>query len=145
MMVPAWTETCRSNCRNFILIFLWFYKNVRQLEQSKVLWYYWCTVQTWRLDIPIIFHSQLVSNCLECQLIIATTGLWHFVLYLVSHFRSVDFNDFCDFETRLENIYFWRNLSYFLAPYIVMFNLIWKLYVFILCRENQEKMKVRNK
>jgi len=35
MMVPAWTETCRSKYYNFILVlsFIWFYNSVHQLEQ----------------------------------------------------------------------------------------------------------------
>jgi hypothetical protein len=48
MMVPAWTETCRSDCRNFVLIFLWFYNCLHHCGTIKVLWYCWCTVQTWR-------------------------------------------------------------------------------------------------
>ena len=36
MMVPAWTETCRSKCYMYIVLtFLWFYNSVHQLEQQR--------------------------------------------------------------------------------------------------------------
>ena len=35
MMVPAWTETCGSDSRNFVLIFLWFYNCVHQFGIIK--------------------------------------------------------------------------------------------------------------
>ena len=72
------------------------------------------------------------------------------MLCLVPQFRSGNFNDCCDVEIRLENIYFCgtrlRNFSYFFfGTAYCNFSYDVKIILFYLLRENQEKMYLRNK
>jgi hypothetical protein len=53
MMVPVWTETCRSNCRNFVLIFLWFYICVRQVGRIKSALMPWLIPENFRKVLRI--------------------------------------------------------------------------------------------
>ena len=55
MMVPAWTETCRSKCYNFKLFlhFCDFIIVCISWNNKKCFWYYRCTVQTRSKSVEI--------------------------------------------------------------------------------------------
>ena len=93
-MVPEWTETCRSNCGNFncFNIFCDFIIVCISWINKKVLWYCWCTVQTWRIFSNLVRVSGTsIDRCYLRQLYMKTVKKYFNVLRKHCNINGVQF------------------------------------------------------
>jgi hypothetical protein len=132
-----------------VLIFLWFYDCVHYCGTIKVLWYCWCTVQTWRVLVWMVMWY-IRSKCLlrDCVL----TYALFYKKYRI-HFLSLVFGIHEKFiimglSRNMMSAQIFTNLTHKLAFLYVMaycntrISFMWYLYNTASCHRSRTKISI---